>query len=233
MSRLCKYHGRACEFPGACLNRAPRKYEGDGHMETIDPERLTIGCVVRSPGPNGALHSFSDTVVTGIHVSYSKHGPNQKKVDKEHFLTLKAALDAAHERDYVVVSLAAPLMYADNVFGSMPGWALKCSTYDVMSNQLLNNYKVVVMSTGEYDTRNVKTPFQRWEVVVTNVDGGNETGWAPKDGKVYSDFNEGGARESYKIHRQMAQGAYGRKGGETVTLTCGGEVVEQYVGDMG
>jgi hypothetical protein len=218
-SRLCKYHGRACQFPGACLNRAPRKYEGDGHLETIDPERLTIGCVVRHPHSNGALSSFSDTVVTGIYVAYSaRRQKEDKKCDKEHFLSLEAAKSEARRDDWVYVKLARPMLYADNVFGSMPSWALKCEVYEVYAERFLAHYKVVVQSTGEYDTRNVKTPLRKWEVMRNGE-------------KVYDDLSEDGAKATYKLHRQMAQGAFGHKVGGVVTLLCDGVVDEEYKGE--
>lgn len=218
-SRLCKYHGRACEYPGHCLNRAPRKYEGDGHMETIDPERLTIGCVVRHPHSNGSMSSFSDTVVTGIYVSYSSRRQKEdKKYDKEHFLTLQEAMSAAKKDDWVYVKLARPMLYADNVFGSIPSWALKCEVYETDAARFINFYKVVVMSTGEYDTRNVKTPLRKWEVVVGNI------------GKVYDDLSEEGARATYKVYVQCSKEGSGRASGENVTLFCDGEIAEEHMG---
>jgi hypothetical protein len=177
------------------------------------------------------LPAFSDNVVLGIKVSYHPKRQVAEKVDHRHFETLDAALKDQRKGDFVFVILARPYMYCSNVFGSMPNWLVGCEKYEAMGDRMLDTHKVVVQSTGEYATYMAKDLLHKWEVVVTK--GGTFPDWAPEGGKVYSDLNEGSARESYKIHTAMAQGAYGRKGGETVTLYCDGVQVEQYVGDMG
>jgi len=219
--RICQYHGRSCENPGACLNRAPRKYEGDGTLETIDPERLTIGNIVRMTRGGDKLPAFSDNVVIGIKVQHSNKRAMLEKVDHAHFTTLKEAQTYATKDDYILV-LARPYMYASNPFASMPNFLVGAEKYEVMGNRIEESHKVVVMSTGEYAKYLSSPLLHKWEV---NVSGDL--------GKVYDDLSESGARAVYKIHRQMAQGAYGRKGGETVTLLCDGEKVEEYAGNMG
>lgn len=229
-SRLCKYHGRGCENPARCLEWHPRKYDSDGHEEAIDPERLTLGNVLRMRQRVG-LPTFSDNVVIGIKVVYGTIRRNKEGMDCRHFNTLaEATAHASLPNDWVIVQVARPYMYCSNSFGSTPNYLLGAEKYEVMGNRLVDSHRVVVMSTGEYACHMSSPLLHKWEVKVT---GAGSEGWAPKDGKVYDDLNEWGARESYKIHRQMAQGAFGRKGGETVTLYCDGELVEQYVGNMG
>lgn len=233
--RICKYHGRTCERPGYCLEWKPKKYDTDGHEETIDPERLTLGNVIRrrhilsQDKPN--LPTFSDNVVIGIKVQYGTARRKTKDQEYAHFNTLAEAQADATTNDYIILVVARPYLYADNAFGSMPNYMLGAERYEILwsARDPLTGYKVVVQSTGEYACHMVRPLLHKWEVKVT---GAGSEGWAPKDGKVFDDLSEGGARESYKIHRQMAQGAYGRKGGETVTLYCDGEIVEQYVGGM-
>lgn len=161
-SRLCKYHGRACEFPAACLNRAPRKYEGDGHLETIDPERLTLGCVVRMTSQGGGMSAFSDNVVIGMYVMWGTQRRKTAVSDKEHFLTLDAALKAATKDDYVMVVLTRPYLYASNVFGSMPNWLQGVERYEVYGNRITESHKVVVQATGEYICFMAKEPLHTW-----------------------------------------------------------------------
>lgn len=227
-SRLCKYHGRTCEHPGACLNRSPRKYEGDGAMEHIDPERLTIGNVIRMNQRSGLMHAFSDSVVIGIKVQY---GTARRKTERQEFVhhnTLAEAQAHATKDDWIVVIVARPYLDANNAFGSIPNYMIGAERHEVYGVSIIDSYKVVVNSTGEYANYMTSPLLHSWEVVVKN-----DNGWAPKDGKVYRDLSEGGARESYRIHRAMAQGAYGRKGGETVQLFCDGVIVDEYVGNMG
>lgn len=219
-SRLCKYHGRGCETPGYCLNRAPRKYDADGYEERIDPERLTLGNVVRRK--TLGIPAFSDNVVIGILVQYSTARRKREPTDVRHFNTLAEAQAHATRDDYVLLILARPYLYASNPFGSMPNFLQGCEKYEIFAHKLEDSYKVVVQSTGEYACYMSAPLLHKWEV---NVSGDL--------GKVYDDLSEEGARAVYKIHRQMAQGAYGRKGGETVTLLCDGEKVEEYVGNMG
>ncbi len=49
-----------------------------------------------------------------------------------------------------------------------------------------------------------------------------------EDNKVFDDLDPGGAKATYKLYRQMSQGAFGQKVGFKVTLLCDGEVVEEY-----
>lgn len=227
--RICKYHGRSCEYPGHCLNRAPRKYDTDGHMEHIDPDRLTLGNVLRWPHRDGSMTAFSDNVVIGIKVSYHHKRAAVERVDHRHFNTLADAIAHAKKDDYVYVLVARPYLYCSNAFGSMPGATMWAEKYEIPGDRILDTHKVVVQSTGEYASFMATPLLHKWEVVIKSA---NMDAW-PKDGKVYDDLNEWGARESYKVHRAMAQGAYGRKGGETVTLLCDGEIVEEYVCNMG
>jgi len=160
------------------------------------------------------MPAFSDNVVIGIQVQYGHKRRPQEKADVRHFNTLLEAQEHATRDDYVLLILARPYLYASNPFGSMPNHLLGCEKYELFAHKL-ETHKVVVMSTGEYACYMSQPLLHKWEVKVNGE-------------KVYDDLSEGGARESYKIHRQMSQGAYGRKGGETVTLLRDGEVEEEY-----
>ncbi len=143
-TRLCKYHGRACEFPGACLNQAPRKYEGDGHLEWIDGERLQVGCVVRMTYRSGAIPSFNDATITRIYVkSYKDLLVNVS------YNNLHEALAAQKKDQCVWVKLSRPYLYA-NTIGCVANWLVGVETYEVEGASLFDTHKVVVMSTGEY-----------------------------------------------------------------------------------
>lgn len=151
-TRLCKYHGRACEFPGACLNQAPRKYEGDGHLERIDAERLQVGCVVRMPYRSGGVSAYSDCTVTRIYVKSWKDSRDDTSYDNLH-----EALEA-HKKSkdtYVWVKLSRPYLYA-NTIGCVANWLVGVETYEVEGARLLDTHKVVVQSTGEYANHNAR-----------------------------------------------------------------------------
>jgi hypothetical protein len=145
-TRLCKYHGRACEFPGACLNRAPRKYDADGYEERIDPERLTLGNVVRMK--TLGIPAFSDNVVLRITVHYYGKRQTEKRREYDVYDTLGEALESATKDDYVSVKLARPYMY-EHIGGPLMG----CENYEIDGRRMLDTHKVVVQSTGEYDRR--------------------------------------------------------------------------------
>jgi hypothetical protein len=131
------------------------KYETDGHLETIDPERLTLGCVVRmTRGPGESLSAFSDTVVIGIHVSRLCQGTYESH--KTHYETLAQALKAKRGTDYVIVSLARPYLYCNNPFVSMPNCVMSMERYEAMGDRLCESFKVVVNSRGEYDSYMIK-----------------------------------------------------------------------------
>ena len=186
-------------------------------MEWIDPKRLTIGCVVRPVYKNGFLPCFSDSVVLGIYVSYSKFRTIKKDKEKEYFLTLSEAQAAADPEDWVVVILGRPMLYADNEFICIPSWSLKCEVYEVVCPQIVDGYKVVVTGNGEYEIRNVKPPIHTWQVLFNGK-------------KVYDDLSEDGAKACFKVYQQIAQGTYGCKPGGKVTLMRDGVVDEEYVG---
>lgn len=224
---ICKYHGRECATPGWCKNNRPHKYEGDGYEEHIDPDRLTIGNVVRLKQPSGGLPTFTDSVVIGIKVQYGTARRKETKQEQLHFNTLAEALAHATPNDYTILVLARPYLSACNAFGSMPNYMMGAEKYEVYGNHL-ERFMVVVLASGAYAHHMTSPLLHKWEVVVKSE---HPEVW-PKGGKVYDDLSEGGARESFKLHRQMAQGAYGRKGGETVQLLCDGQLVEEYVGGM-
>lgn len=146
-SRLCKYHGRECEFPGRCMNAAPRKYEGDGHLEHIDPERLTVGCVVRMPFSSGSVAAYSDATVTRIYVQ-SSNG------DDTSYDNLLEALGTAKRGQTVTVTLSRPYLYSNTV-GCIANWLVGVETYNVVGARMMETHKVVVQSTGEYAGRRV------------------------------------------------------------------------------
>lgn len=149
---ICKYHGSKCETPDRCTETHPYKYADDGHLELIEPERLIIGCVLRMA--NGEYSSaFSDSVVTGISVTYKKNGESKEKWCE----SLDEALTVAHPVDgYIQVNLARPYLYANNIGGGLPGWLQGVENYKAEGKKLLSLYKVVVMSTGEYSNYNVR-----------------------------------------------------------------------------
>ena len=159
-TRLCKYHGRSCEFPGACLNRAPRKYDHDGNLETIDPERLQVGHVLRMNGRGQS--AFSDSVVMSIKVVYNRpvKGREYNMCD-----TLLEALTKAGwngrstEKGYVYVKVARPYLY-EHIGSPLMG----CETYEIGAPHIVDTHKVVVMSTGEYDKRTATFSTQYQEV---------------------------------------------------------------------
>jgi len=146
MSDMCKYHGPKCEHPERCREWHPRKYETDGTMEAIDAQRLHVGHVVRQMFTKETISPFSDTVVTGIYVRSWKNPTG----DRKFYDTLAQALAAQTKEDYVWVVLSRPYMYANNIGGGDPGWLVSVSTYEAEGVRMLDAYKVVVMSTGEY-----------------------------------------------------------------------------------
>jgi len=196
------------------------KYKGDGALEQINPERLTLGCVVRMPYGSGEVPAFGDSVIIGIHVSYSSKRTSKERCDKRHYETLAQALTQAQSGDFVVVSLARPYVYANNPFVSTPGWLVGCEKYEVMGDRIIDTHKVVVQSTGEYATYNIKPALHSWEVVVGNI------------GSVYRDLSESAARATYKVYVENSKWQGGRASGESVTLFCDGEIVEEHVGTV-
>ncbi len=149
MNAMCKYHGPACEHPARCSDRHPRKYEGDGTMETIDPARLQVGHVLRMNDREGRYHAFASSVVLRITTHYSARRQKEEKVHEYMtFDTLGEALSSAKKDDYVYVRLARPYLYEH---GGSP--LMGCENYEVDAPRMLDNYKVVVQSTGEYDRR--------------------------------------------------------------------------------
>jgi len=149
MNIMCKYHGPTCENPARCQDRHPRKYEGDGTMERIDPARLQVGHVVRMNDREGRFNAFSSSVVLQIKVSYSQRRQREEKVHEYMtFDTLGEALSSAKKDDWVYVKLARPFLY-EHIGSAL----MSCETYEVDAPRMLDNYKVVVQSTGEYDRR--------------------------------------------------------------------------------
>ena len=149
MKPMCKYHGPTCENPARCADRHPRKYEGDGEMERIDPARLQVGHVLRMNGREDRMSAFSSSVVLQIKVSYSQKRQREEKVHEYMtFDTLGEALSSAKKDDWVYVKLARPFLYEHH--GSP---LMSCETYEVDAPRMLDCYKVVVQSTGEYDRR--------------------------------------------------------------------------------
>lgn len=116
----------------------------DGVLETIDAHRLTLGCVVRRLlADKAGMPAFSDAVVTAIWVRTL-----EKRV--EYFPTLGAAIARAKMRDYVEVQLTRPYLYCHNIGGSNPGYLQSVEVYTVDADRLIETYKVVVQSSGEY-----------------------------------------------------------------------------------
>jgi len=151
MSTMCKYHGPACEHPERCADWHPRKYDHDGEMERIDPQRLMVGHVVRQTIGGDHISAFSDSVVTGIYV---KSWKDRGKQDRKFYDTLAQARAAQTKEDYVYVVLSRPYMYANNIGGGDPGWLVAVSTYEAPGERMEDCYKVVVQSTGEYASYN-------------------------------------------------------------------------------
>ncbi len=149
MNIMCKYHGPKCENPAWCSDRHPRKYEGDGVLETIDPARLQVGHVVRMNQREGRMSAFSSSVVLQIKVAYSEKRQRAEKLGTYNtFETLQEALDVRKDGDWVYVKLARPFLYEHH--GSP---LMSCENYEVDAPRMLDCYKVVVQSTGEYDRR--------------------------------------------------------------------------------
>lgn len=146
---MCKYHGPFCENPSYCSERHPRKYEGDGTMERIDAARLQVGHVVRMNGREDRMSAFSSSVVLQIRVVYSDKRRKSEKVGEYNtFDSLDEAMGARKDGDYIYVKLARPFLYEHH--GSP---LMSCETYEVDFPRMLDCYKVVVQSTGEYDRR--------------------------------------------------------------------------------
>lgn len=195
-----------------------KSYEGDGNLEHIDPERLTIGNVLRMSYRGGGFTPFNDCVVLAIRVDVSASRQNKglgKHISCE---TLAGALKAAKEGDWVIVVLGRPYMYADNPFLSMPAALVGYEKYEVFGNQIQDTHKVIVNSRGEYTQYLKGKILHKWEVVVGNV------------GKVYDDLSEEGAKATYKAYVDISKSGDGRAGGETVTLLRDDEIVEEHVG---
>lgn len=155
-SRLCKYHGRACEFPGACLNRAPRKHDSDGHVSKMDPERVRVGTLLRMVSDDGGVAPFSDTVVTGIWMedkqghkhTYDSIKDAQDECSKVWGEDFRPALTRGNDHR-VVIELARPYMYASTIgicFNQLTG----VSQHRTTPSALQFHYSAVEMSTGEY-----------------------------------------------------------------------------------
>jgi hypothetical protein len=128
------------------MNQVPRKYACDGHVETIDPERLIVGCVLRMPYSDGGSPTFGDSVVTGI---CTKSWRDSTKHPTFHD-NLLSALQAATKEEVVLVKLSRPYLFSNNIGGGMPNWLVGVETYDAIGHTLTDTHKVVVMSTGEY-----------------------------------------------------------------------------------
>lgn len=146
---ICKYHGRSCDAPERCERFHPQKYNGDGHNERIDPDRLTIGCVVRMPYRDGGIPAFDDSCVTDI-VMANQYTPD---VALRHYPTLEDALKDAekHKGVDVFIKVARPYMTVQNI-GGITSPLIGIGTVTVQAWKFLEHYKVVAQSTGAYAT---------------------------------------------------------------------------------
>ena len=100
----------------------------DGHVREAVACEIKIGIVVRRVSDDGGISPFSDTVVIGM--------------------------DKADEYGCVLVHLARPYLYADNIGGNMPNWLQGVERYTCGLNTLLSTYYVVEMSDGKLATYN-------------------------------------------------------------------------------
>jgi hypothetical protein len=150
----CRFHGPKCEDPDRCERFRPKKYEGDGNLETIDPDRLQVGHVIRSNfQKDGRLSAFSDSVVLAIRV-YPKQGDHARSYD-----TLGQAMaEAKKNGGYVAIRVARPYLY-EHLGSPLMG----CENYE-QDVRILDNYRVVVGSTGEYDRRTATFSIEYHEV---------------------------------------------------------------------
>lgn len=151
----CRFHGPTCEDPNRCEIRRPHKYEGDGNLEIIDPDRLQVGHVIRSNHQkDGRLSAFSDSVVLAIRV----HLP--RETHARSYDTLGQAMKAAKEKEggYVGIRVARPYLY-EHIGGPLMG----CENYE-QDIRILENYRVIVGSTGEYDRRTATFSVEYHEV---------------------------------------------------------------------
>lgn len=154
----CRFHGPTCEDPDRCERFRPHKYEGDGNLETIDPDRLQVGHVLRSNHQKeGRLSAFSDSVVLRISAVFSQRG--SLRDGTRSYDTLGEALrEAKAQNGYVQVRVARPYLY-EHVGGPLMG----CEDYS-LDGRILETHKVVVMSTGEYDRRTATFSIEYHEV---------------------------------------------------------------------
>lgn len=159
MSTICKYHGSACESPRRCEEFRPHKYDGDGTMERIDPDRLTLGNVVRMNEKDGRMSAFSDSVVTRIRVTYCLDRKRKEGREYSTFNTLAEAFAHSTKEDYIDVKLARPYLYEH-----IGGWLVGAEQYEVDGRRMLDTHKVVVMSSGAYDRRTATFSTQYHEV---------------------------------------------------------------------
>jgi hypothetical protein len=147
----CRFHGPTCEDPNRCDQWHPKKYEGDGNLETIDPDRLQVGHVIRS---NGRTSAFSDSVVLSIRRYPPRSGDHATSYD-----TLGQAMkDAKAKGGHVAIRVARPYLY-EHLGGPLMG----CENYE-QDARILDTYKVLVMSTGEYDRRTATFSIEYHEV---------------------------------------------------------------------
>lgn len=135
------------------------KYEGDGNLEPIDPARLMVGHVVRMVQEDGRQSAFSDSVVLGI-IAYPVKELRGMFPTPEHgemCENLQQALDIAYKlrvdgrTGYLAITLARPYLYEE---GGSP--VMSFEKYEV-DKRILDFYKVVVMSTGAYERRRLKS----------------------------------------------------------------------------
>lgn len=128
------------------------KYETDGHLETIDPSRLTVGCVIREVHSDGSSPAFADAVVTAFHLIL----PFGMKTEVHD--TAESAMQALQalkiHGGYVAMKIARPYLYSASI-GICSNWLVGVEASEVCSDLgSLKGYKAVVMSTGEYATYN-------------------------------------------------------------------------------
>lgn len=153
----CRFHGPTCEDPDRCERFRPHKYEGDGNLETIDPDRLQVGHVLRSDyNREGRWSAFSDKVVLKIvrHGARSSLGECTRSYD-----TLGQAMKEAKQfGGHVGIQVARPYLY-EHVGEPLLG----CEKYE-LDLRCLESHKVLVQSTGEYDRRTATFSIEYHEV---------------------------------------------------------------------
>ncbi len=116
-----------------------RKYDCDGILEHIDPSRIRVGNVVRMASDAWSMPAFSSSVVLQIKVVYSDGSYTS-------FDNLGEVPEVDMRNGRVSVGLGRPYMYVTRLGNPLTGLEI----YEAPARSFLDNYRVVVLSTGEY-----------------------------------------------------------------------------------